>query len=55
VKENSEKLIKLQKNQDKNQNLTIKHFLWPSFRLEDLGLWAPSFGALTGIPRPPFY
>jgi len=36
VKENSEKLIKLQKIQDKNQNLTIKHFLWPSFRLEDL-------------------
>jgi len=31
-----EKQIKLQKIQDKNKNLTIKHFLWPSFRLEDL-------------------
>jgi hypothetical protein len=28
--------IKLQKIQDENQKLTIKHFLWPSFRLEDL-------------------
>nr|BDW36434.1 Component of TIC complex [Barbula unguiculata] len=28
--------IKLQKLQEQNKNLTIKHFLWPSFRLEDL-------------------
>jgi hypothetical protein len=28
--------IKLQKFQEQNKNLTIKHFLWPSFRLEDL-------------------
>nr|QWZ47624.1 hypothetical chloroplast RF1 [Plagiomnium acutum] len=36
VKKNEEKSIKLQKIRDKNQNLIIKHFLWPSFRLEDL-------------------
>ena len=36
LKENKEKKIKLQKIQDQNKNLTIKHFLWPSFRLEDL-------------------
>jgi hypothetical protein len=36
LKENKEKQIKLQKIQDQNKNLTIKHFLWPSFRLEDL-------------------
>jgi len=28
--------IKLQKLQEQNKNLIIKHFLWPSFRLEDL-------------------
>nr|QFQ51597.1 hypothetical protein [Leucobryum juniperoideum] len=31
-----EKQIKLQKIQDEDPNLTIKYFLWPSFRLEDL-------------------
>lgn len=36
LKENKEKEIKLQKIQDQNKNLIIKHFLWPSFRLEDL-------------------
>lgn len=36
LKENKEKKIKLQRIQDQNRNLTIKHFLWPSFRLEDL-------------------
>nr|BDN79734.1 Component of TIC complex [Ditrichum rhynchostegium] len=36
LKKNNEKQIKLQKIQDQNNNLTIKHFLWPSFRLEDL-------------------
>ena len=36
IKKNEEKPIKLQKIRDENQNLTIKHFLWPSFRLEDL-------------------
>nr|YP_009912501.1 hypothetical protein [Bartramia pomiformis]QLJ53783.1 hypothetical protein [Bartramia pomiformis] len=36
VKKDENKPIKLQKIQDENQNLTIKHFLWPSFRLEDL-------------------
>lgn len=36
LKENQKKQIKLYKIQDQNKNLTIKHFLWPSFRLEDL-------------------
>nr|YP_009646051.1 Ycf1 [Ulota bruchii]QBX99106.1 Ycf1 [Ulota bruchii] len=36
VSKNKEKLIKLHKIQEKNKNVTIKHFLWPSFRLEDL-------------------
>nr|YP_009867564.1 hypothetical protein RF1 [Cratoneuron filicinum]QKG04686.1 hypothetical protein RF1 [Cratoneuron filicinum] len=36
VKKNEEKLIKLHKIRDENQSLIIKHFLWPSFRLEDL-------------------
>ena len=36
VEENEKTPMKLQKIQDENQNLTIKHFLWPSFRLEDL-------------------
>nr|YP_009645969.1 Ycf1 [Stoneobryum bunyaense]QBX99024.1 Ycf1 [Stoneobryum bunyaense] len=36
VNKSKEKLIKLHKIQDKNKNVTIKHFLWPSFRLEDL-------------------
>ena len=36
VRKNEEKLIKLHKIRDENQSLTIKHFLWPSFRLEDL-------------------
>ena len=36
VERNEEKLIKLHKIRDENQSLTIKHFLWPSFRLEDL-------------------
>ena len=36
VKKNEEKLMKLQKIGDENKSLTIKHFLWPSFRLEDL-------------------
>nr|QWW92596.1 hypothetical protein [Amphidium sp. 49156] len=35
LEKNEEKQIKLQKIQDQNQNLTINHFLWPSFRLED--------------------
>ena len=36
VKKNDKKLIKLQKIKNQNQNVIIKHFLWPSFRLEDL-------------------
>lgn len=36
IKKNEEKPIKLQKIRDENPNVTIKHFLWPSFRLEDL-------------------
>jgi len=36
LKENKQKQIKLYKFQDPNKKLTIKHFLWPSFRLEDL-------------------
>jgi threonine/homoserine/homoserine lactone efflux protein len=36
LKENREKQIKLQKIQNQNKNLTIKNFLWPTFRLEDL-------------------
>lgn len=36
LKENKKKTIELNKIQNKNQNVTIKHFLWPSFRLEDL-------------------
>ena len=36
LKQDKEKQIKLQKSQDENPNLTIKYFLWPSFRLEDL-------------------
>jgi hypothetical protein len=36
LRKNKKKQIKLQKIQDENQKLTIKHFLWPSFRLEDL-------------------
>nr|YP_009682237.1 hypothetical protein [Fissidens nobilis]QDQ38639.1 hypothetical protein [Fissidens nobilis] len=36
LKDNKEKQIKLQKIQDQNKNLTITHFLWPIFRLEDL-------------------
>lgn len=36
LKENKKKQIKLQKIQNQNKNLTIKHFIWPSFRLEDL-------------------
>nr|BDZ75695.1 Component of TIC complex [Timmiella anomala] len=36
LKKNEKKRMKLQKIQGENQNLTIKHFLWPSFRLEDL-------------------
>jgi hypothetical protein len=36
VGKDEEKPIKLQKSREENQNLTIKHFLWPSFRLEDL-------------------
>nr|QWW92677.1 hypothetical protein [Schistidium sp. 49138] len=36
LKKKQKKQIELQKIQDENQKLTIKHFLWPSFRLEDL-------------------
>jgi hypothetical protein len=36
VKKNDKKLIKLQKIKNQNQNVITKHFLWPSFRLEDL-------------------
>lgn len=36
LKEKKNTQIKLQKLQEQNNNLTIKHFLWPSFRLEDL-------------------
>nr|BCX55418.1 Component of TIC complex [Scopelophila cataractae] len=36
LKKNKEKQIKLQKIQNQNKILIIKHFLWPSFRLEDL-------------------
>jgi hypothetical protein len=36
LKENGEKQMKLRKMQDQTKKLTIKHFLWPSFRLEDL-------------------
>ena len=36
LKKNKEKQIKLQKIQNQNKTLIIKHFLWPSFRLEDL-------------------
>nr|BEI32611.1 Component of TIC complex [Weissia exserta] len=36
LKEKKHTQIKLQKLQEQNKNLTIKHFLWPSFRLEDL-------------------
>lgn len=36
LKERKKTQIKLQKLQEQNKNLTIKHFLWPSFRLEDL-------------------
>lgn len=36
ITKNEEKTINLDKIKDKDQNLTIKHFLWPSFRLEDL-------------------
>lgn len=33
---NHGKRIKLQKIDEENKNLIIRHFLWPSFRLEDL-------------------
>nr|AMD62030.1 hypothetical protein [Tetraplodon fuegianus] len=36
IQKNEEKTIKLDKIKYKDHNLTIKHFLWPSFRLEDL-------------------
>lgn len=36
VKKNEEQPIKLHKIQNESQSLTIKHFLWPDFRLEDL-------------------
>ena len=36
LKDNKKKQTKLQKIQDQNKNLTITHFLWPIFRLEDL-------------------
>lgn len=36
LKEKKENPIKLQKIQNQNNNLTIKNFLWPTFRLEDL-------------------
>lgn len=36
LEENREKQMKLRKMQDQTKKLTIKHFLWPSFRLEDL-------------------
>jgi hypothetical protein len=36
LRNNKEKEIKLQEIQDQNKNLTITHFLWPIFRLEDL-------------------
>lgn len=35
-KEKKNTQVKLQKFEEQNKNLTIKHFLWPSFRLEDL-------------------
>jgi hypothetical protein len=36
LKEKNKKQIELKKIEEENKNLTIKNFLWPSFRLEDL-------------------